>query len=85
MALQAGARPFESAVDRFDGRVQHVGHLVFDAVPHCPGEHADAGKKCRVQVIGPLLAGRILGRKTELDGSEDIPQMGLDISVHSHS
>jgi hypothetical protein len=23
-----GARPFEGAVDRFDGRVQHVGHLV---------------------------------------------------------
>ena len=26
--LEAGARPFEGAVDRFDGRVQHVGHLV---------------------------------------------------------
>jgi hypothetical protein len=27
-ALQAGARPFERAVDRFEGRVLHVGHLV---------------------------------------------------------
>src|SRR5215831_11187343 len=27
-ALQAGARPFEGAVDRFEGRVQYVGHLV---------------------------------------------------------
>jgi hypothetical protein len=27
-ALQAGAGPFEGAVDRFDGRVEHVGHLV---------------------------------------------------------
>src|SRR6266516_659946 len=27
-ALQAGAGPFERAVDRFDGRVEHVGHLV---------------------------------------------------------
>ena len=26
-ALQAGAGPFEGAVDRFDGRVEHVGHL----------------------------------------------------------
>ena len=26
-ALQAGAGPFEGAVDRLDGRVQHVGHL----------------------------------------------------------
>ena len=26
-ALQAGARPLEGAVDRFDGRVEHVGHL----------------------------------------------------------
>ena len=26
-ALQAGARPFEGAADRFDGRVQHAGHL----------------------------------------------------------
>ena len=26
-ALQAGAGPFERAVDRFDGRVQHAGHL----------------------------------------------------------
>ena len=26
-ALQAGAGPFEGAGDRFDGRVQHVGHL----------------------------------------------------------
>ena len=26
-ALQAGARPLERAVDRFDGRAQHVGHL----------------------------------------------------------
>jgi hypothetical protein len=26
-AAQAGTRPFESAVDRFDGRVQHVGHV----------------------------------------------------------
>ena len=27
-ALQGGARPFEGAVDRIDGRVQHVRHLV---------------------------------------------------------
>src|SRR6266545_2020430 len=27
-ALQAGAGPFEGAVDRLDGRVEHVGHLV---------------------------------------------------------
>jgi NAD(P)-dependent dehydrogenase (short-subunit alcohol dehydrogenase family) len=27
-ALQAGAGPFERAVDRFDRRVEHVGHLV---------------------------------------------------------
>ena len=27
-APQAGARPFEGAVDRFDGRVEHVGHFV---------------------------------------------------------
>jgi hypothetical protein len=26
--LQAGAPSFEGAVDRFDGRVQHAGHLV---------------------------------------------------------
>jgi hypothetical protein len=25
--LQAGARSFEGALDRFDGRVQHPGHL----------------------------------------------------------
>jgi hypothetical protein len=27
-ALEAGARPFEGTVDRFDGRVEHLGHLV---------------------------------------------------------
>src|SRR5712692_8327537 len=27
-ALKAGAGPFEGTVDRFDGRVEHVGHLV---------------------------------------------------------
>jgi len=27
LVLQAGAGPFEGAGDRFDGRVQHVGHL----------------------------------------------------------
>src|SRR5438876_428258 len=26
--MQAGARPLESAVDRFDGRVQHSGNLL---------------------------------------------------------
>src|SRR5262249_60878979 len=44
-ALQAGARAFEGAVDRFDGRVQHAGHLVrVESEDVAQDEHGDLAR-----------------------------------------
>jgi hypothetical protein len=70
-ALQTGARPFEGAVDRFDGRVQQVGHLVRmeseDVAQDEDGELArgqdlKGGHKSQRDGFGLLVAGIDTGR-----------------------
>ena len=49
-ALQAGSCPLEGAVDRIDGRVEHVGHLV-RAEPEdvAQDEHGDLARRQNLQ------------------------------------
>ena len=48
--LQAGEGPFEGAVDRFDGRVEHVGHLVgVESEDVAQDEHGELARRQDLQ------------------------------------
>jgi hypothetical protein len=80
-ALQAGPRAFEGAVDRVDGRVEHVGDLVGvkaeDVAQDDDGELArrqglQGGHECQRDGLGLLVPG--FGAERPFDGTlaEDI-------------
>ena len=75
------------AQSRTEHGIQHGRDLMFDTMPYSSGQHADAGKHCRINGSRFLFGinSRVLGRRqTLLDVSQNILEIGLDIRSCCH-